>query len=444
MGFTVAIVGRPNVGKSTLFNRLVGRRLAIVDPTPGVTRDWREGEGRLGPLRFTVIDTAGLEEADPEGLVGRMQAQTSRALSRADVALLLVDGLAGITPLDRHFARALRRQPVPVVLVVNKVEGRRGSAGVVEAHELALGDPVGLSAEHGLGLDQLYDALAPFEREGDAEAPAEKPLDVVVFGRPNVGKSTLVNRLLGEERMLTGPEPGVTRDAVATLGSVGGRAIRLVDTAGLRRRARVSDRLERLSADRAREALMRAHVAVLVVDATRPLDNQDLALAALAEEEGRALVLAVNKWDLVADRAATLRRIREGLAERLPQAKGLEVVTLSALTGKGADRLMPAIVRADAVWNRTIPTPRLNRWLAAVTEERPPPVAGGGRIKLRYVVQTKARPPTFLVFGSRVDAVPESYRRFLVNRLRRDVDLPGTPIRLEFRKGRNPYAEART
>ncbi|MSP81644.1 MAG: ribosome biogenesis GTPase Der [Alphaproteobacteria bacterium] len=444
MGFTVAIVGRPNVGKSTLFNRLVGRRAAIVDPTPGVTRDWREAEGHIGPLRFKVIDTAGLEEAEPDTLTGRMQHQTSRALARSDVVLFVVDGLSGLTPLDRHFARALRRQPVPIVLVVNKAEGRRGASGAYEAHELGIGEPLTISAEHGLGLDALYDVLAPYETEAEEAAPAvaEGPLDIVVIGRPNVGKSTLVNRLLGEDRMLTGPEPGVTRDAIATIGTFAGRAIRLVDTAGMRRRARVRDRLEQLSVHVGREALMLANVAVLVVDALQPLDNQELVLAGLVEEEGRALVLAINKWDLVPDRALTLRGIRDTLERSLQQLKGVRVVTLSALTGRGVEKLLPTVIEAYEVWNRKISTPKLNRWLATQVEEHAPPAAGTGRIKLRYMVQTKGRPPTFILFGSRVDALPESYRRFLVNRLRRDFELPGTPIRMTFRKSRNPYADA--
>lgn len=441
MGLTVAILGRPNVGKSTLFNRLVGRRVAIVDPTPGVTRDWRTGDGRLGPLSFTVIDMAGLEEGASGSLVGRIQAQTQRALAKADVALLMIDARAGVTAADRHFARALRRTHVPIVPVANKCEGGAGQAGVIEAFELGLGEPVAVSAEHGQGLDALYDALEPFA-PGEAEAPEERgdrPLGLAVVGRPNVGKSTLVNRLLGEERVLTGPEPGLTRDSVAASSRFRGRPVLLVDTAGLRRRSRVTGRLEKLSVGDALRSIRRADVVALVVDAEAALEKQDLTIAALAAEEGRALVIAVNKWDLVGARAATLKAIRGRTAAALPQVRGVPVVPVSALTGFGVDRLLPAVLKAYERWAARVPTAKLNRWLTKVGDDHPPPLAGGRRVKLRYITQVEARPPTFALFASRPEALNEAYRRYLLNRLRDDFRLPGVPLRLLLKKGRNPY-----
>jgi len=451
MAFKVAIVGRPNVGKSTLFNRLVGKRLAIVDDTPGVTRDRREGEGRIGDLAFTAIDTAGLEEAKAATLTARMLAHTERAVAGADAALLLIDAKAGVTPLDAHFARRLRKHRTPVILVANKCEGRIDEAALAECTALGLGEPVAISAEHGLGLGELYEALrryAPAPGPGEAVATAKaeaavgegRALQLAIIGRPNVGKSTLANRLIGEERLLTGPEPGLTRDAIAIEWSHGGRRIRLVDTAGLRRRAKVTDRLERLSAADALHAVRFAEVAILVVEGTDPLNRQDLALASLVVEEGRALVIAVNKWDLVDDRAKAMRRLRDRLELSLHQVKGVAVVPISAATGEGFARLMEAVFRAHGLWNRRIPTPSLNRFLLEITEAHPPPLSQGRRSKLRYMTQTKTRPPNFALFGNKLEELPESYLRYLVNALRDAFDLPGVPIRLAIRAGKNPYA----
>ncbi|MFQ5783745.1 MAG: ribosome biogenesis GTPase Der [Alphaproteobacteria bacterium] len=444
MGFTLAIVGRPNVGKSTLFNRLVGGRVALVADVPGVTRDRREGEGRIGPMRFTVIDTAGLAEAPPESTAQRMQKQTERAVAAADVTLLMIDGRAGITPDDRHFARALRKTQASVVLVVNKCEGGAGDEGFYDAFGLGLGDPVAISAEHGEGLNTLYEALLPYasdeESETAAGAEAARPLKLAIVGRPNVGKSTLLNRLVGEERTITGPEPGITRDAIAVEWEHEGRAVRLVDTAGLRRRARVVDALEKMSTADSLRVVRGAEVVVLMLDAETPLERQDLTIGRIVVEEGRALVVAVNKWDLIADGGAVLGRLRERLAEALPQARGVPVVTLSALTGRGAAKLMPAVFAAYDHWNARIETARLNRWLDGALAAHAPPAVAGRRLKLRYATQVKARPPTFAVFVNRPDAFPDSYLRYLENRLRDAFDLPGVPIRLLLRAGKNPYA----
>jgi GTP-binding protein len=445
MALTVAIIGRPNVGKSTLFNRLVGQRLALVDDTPGVTRDRREGEAALGDLRFRVVDTAGLDEAASGSLGARMQTQTQRALAEADVALFLVDARTGVTPLDRHFADLLRRARKPVILIANKAEARLAESAAAEAFSLGLGEPVMLSAEHGEGMAELYAALAPFAADtADEAAPetgAEKPLQLAIIGRPNVGKSTLLNRLIGEERVLTGPEAGITRDAIAIGWHWHGRAVRLIDTAGLRRRAKVEEKLEKLSAAETLRAIRFAEVVVQVIDATQSLEKQDLAIAQLVEEEGRALVLAVNKWDAVADRNAALRRLKDRLQLSLPQLAGLRFVTLSALTGAGLAKLMPAVIETYEAWNRRIPTPRLNRWLAAVQERHPPPLVSGRRLKLRYIAQANIRPPTFALFASKPGELPDAYRRYLVNLMRDKFDLPGVPIRMMLRKGENPYAE---
>jgi GTP-binding protein len=446
MSFTVAIVGRPNVGKSTLFNRLVGRHLALVDDLPGVTRDRREGDGHLADLGFRVIDTAGLEEAAPDTLTGRMQAQTERSLDEADVALLLIDARDGVTPADRHFARWLRRSGKPVVLVANKAEGRGTVGNVGEAYVLGLGDPVPISAQHGEGLAELYESLRPFA--GSEEEPAlpvaetERPLQLAIVGRPNVGKSTLVNRLLGEERVLTGPEPGITRDAIAIDWAWHGRAIRLVDTAGMRRRAHIEGRLERLSVADTLRAVRFAGTVVLVLDALQPFERQDLTIANLVAEEGRALVLALNKWDAIADREAAFARVRDRLERSLPQLHGVAAVPVSGLTGNGIGGLMQAVFAADAVWNRRVPTPTLNRWLAAIQEHHPPPLAGARRLRLRYMTQVNTRPPSFALFASKPGELPDSYRRYLVNSLREAFDLPGVPIRLMLRKGDNPYARS--
>jgi len=457
----VAIVGRPNVGKSTLFNRLVGRRLALVDDTPGVTRDRREGEARLYDLVFRAIDTAGLEDVRDDSLEARMRAQTERAVAAADVALLVVDARAGITPLDRHFADWLRRGKTPVVVVANKCEGAAGEAGGLEAFGLGLGEPVPISAEHGLGLSDLHDALcahlaaepeaapqgegaAPQAEGGAANAGgADGVLQLVIVGRPNVGKSTLVNRLIGEERLLTGPEAGITRDAIAVDWSYRGRTLRLIDTAGLRRRARATEKVEKLSAADTRRAIDFAQVVILLIDAGMPMEKQDLTIARQVIDEGRALVIAVNKWDACADREAAMRAVRDRLTRSLPQVQGVPVVTLSALRGQNLDRLMRAVFAAYEVWNRRVPTAALNRWLGEITAAHPPPAPGGRRLRLRYMTQAKTRPPGFILFCSRPQALPDSYLRYLENALRRDFDLPGTPIRMSLRKGENPYAERR-
>ena len=449
MPLTVAIVGRPNVGKSTLFNRLVGRRQALVHPTPGVTRDRREGEAALLGLSFRAIDTAGLEDAGGETLAGRMQAQTARAIDEADLLLMLVDARAGVTPLDAHFADALRRSAKPVVLAANKCEGGAGAAGLVEAWRLGLGEPVPISAEHGEGLSALFDALAPhagLPRDaveggaGDGGADdGEGALNLAIVGRPNVGKSTLVNRLLGEERVLTGPEPGVTRDAVWVAWSWRGREIRLIDTAGLRRKARVTERLERLTAGDTHNAIRFAHVAVLLVDGVEGLEKSDLTIARQIAEEGRAMVLAVNKWDAVADRGGRIGEIRDRLERSLPQLRGIPVRTLSALSGRGVERLLPTVFEIYEIWNGRVDTGPLNRWLAGTVDRHPPPIVDGRRLRLRYMTQIKTRPPTFALFASRPAAVPESYLRYLTNGLRDDFGLTGVPIRIALRKGRNPY-----
>ena len=439
MTFTLAIVGRPNVGKSTLFNRLVGKRIALVDDRPGLTRDLREGEGRLGDLRFSVIDTAGLEEADGASLEGRMRQLTERAVDMADVCLFLTDARAGVTPADRTFAEILRRRAGRVVLGANKAEGR-GAEGAFDAYSLGLGDPVPLSAEHGEGLGELYAALAPIAQELDgrhgetAEADGqERPLQIAVVGRPNAGKSTLVNRMLGEDRLLTGPEPGVTRDAVSLKFDWGGLPVRVFDTAGMRRKAKVTDKIEKMSVSDGVRAVRFAEIVVVLLDAAIPFESQDLRIADLAEREGRAVVVAVNKWDLKAARRSSSKELRLDLERLLPQLRGTPLVTVSALTGRGLDALRDAIRAAHGVWNRRVPTARLNEWLAGMVAAHPPPAPGGRRIKLRYMTQAKTRPPGFVVMCSNPDALPESYSRYLVNGLREDFDMPGVPIRLHLR-----------
>ena len=448
MAFTVVIAGRPNVGKSTLFNRLAGKRLALVHDLPGVTRDWREAEAEYGDLRFRLIDTAGLEEAAAETLAGRMRRQTERAIGEADLVLFLIDARAGITPADEYFASALRASGKPVVLVGNKAEGRAGDDGILEAYSLGFGDPIAVSAEHGIGVPDVLDAIrdampgdesAEAGKGGSVDVNAAKPLHLAVIGQPNAGKSTLVNRLLGRERMLTGPEAGITRDTIAVDLDWRGRRIQLFDTAGIRRKAKVVEKLEKLSVGDALRAIRFAEVVILLMDATEPFEKQDLQLADLVAEEGRALVLALNKWDRVPNREARLKELRLDLEETLTQVRGVPMVPISALSGEGVERLMKAVLDIYATWNKRLPTAALNRWLEAMTEKHPPPAVTGRRIKLKYLAQSKTRPPTFYLSCSRPEALPDAYRRYLVNGLRDDFDLDGVPIRLMLRAEKNPY-----
>lgn len=451
MSFTVAIVGRPNVGKSTLFNRLVGARRALVDDEPGVTRDRREGEGRLGDLTFKVIDTAGLEDADRESLSGKMQAQTAAAMAQADAVLFLVDARAGTTAVDRAFANLVRKSGKPAILVANKSESRAGEAGVLESYALGLGDPVAVSAEHGEGLADLYGALRTALPDATAETDPDqvpdsavedqqKPIRIAVVGRPNTGKSTLINHLLGEERLLTGPEAGITRDAIAVDLAWRGQRLRIYDTAGLRRRSRVAEKLEKLSVADALNAIRFAEVVIVLVDAQAPFEEQDIRIADLVEREGRALVIGINKVDLIERQPGVRPRLREEADRALPQVKDVPVVALSATSGEGLDRLMAAVMDAHAVWNRRVPTAALNRFLSQALEAHPPPAIAGRRIRLNYMTQPKSRPPTFVLFSSRASSLPETYRRYLVNGLREAFALPGTPIRLVLRAKANPYA----
>ncbi|MBL4927887.1 ribosome biogenesis GTPase Der [Fuscibacter oryzae] len=470
MSFTLAIVGRPNVGKSTLFNRLVGRKLALVDDQPGVTRDLREGDAKLFDLRFTVIDTAGLEEITDDSLQGRMRRLTERAVDMADVCLFLIDGRVGVTPSDEVFAEILRKKSARVLLGVNKAEGKAGDSGALEAYSLGLGEPIRLSAEHGEGMDDLYDALRPFEaefaareaeitpatdldlteeeaeHEGDENAhkpTTAKPLQIAVIGRPNAGKSTLINKILGQDRLLTGPEAGITRDAISLKADWMGTPIRIWDTAGMRKKARVVEKLEKLSVADGLRAVRFAEVVVVLLDVEIPFETQDLRIADFAETEGRAVVVAVNKWDLEGEKQEKLAELKEMFERLLPQLRGAPLVTVSGKTGRGLDRLHDAIRRAHDVWNRRIATNRLNTWLGAMTEAHPPPAPGGHRIKLRYITQAKTRPPGFVIKCSRPDELPESYKRYLINGLRDHFDMPGTPIRLFFRGqgDENPWKE---
>ena len=449
MSFTIAIVGRPNVGKSTLFNRLVGRRLALVDDRPGVTRDRREGEARLGDLSFKVIDTAGLEDAERQTLSARMQAQTAMALAQADAVLFVVDAREAATPTDRVFADLIRRSGKPNILVANPSEGRAGEIGALEAYALGLGEPVAISAEHGEGLAVLYDALRAAlpaaTEQGEAahavEPSAEaKPIRIAVVGRPNTGKSTLINRLIGEERLLTGPEAGITRDAIAVDLDWRGRPFRIQDTAGLRRRSRIEEKLEKLSIADALNAIRFAEVVVVLIDSQAPFEEQDIRIADLVEREGRGIVVAVNKWDLIEREAGALTRLRAEVDRLLPQIKGVPVVALSARTGDGLDLLMAAVQESYVSWNRRVPTAALNRFLAQTVAAHPPPAIKGRALRLDYITQPKARPPTFVLFSARAQALPETYRRYLINGLRESFELPGAPIRLTLRAKQNPYA----
>ena len=467
MSFTLAIVGRPNVGKSTLFNRLVGRKLALVDDQPGVTRDLREGDGKIFDLRFTVIDTAGLEDVTDDSLQGRMRRLTERAVEMADVCLFLIDGRVGVTPTDEVFADILRKKGARVILGVNKAEGRAGDAGALEGWSLGLGEPLRLSAEHGEGIDDLYHVLKPFEAEfapreaenaplvdvdlTEEEAASEveydfapsdkKPLQIAVIGRPNAGKSTLINKILGYDRLLTGPEPGITRDSISVRTAWMDTPIKIFDTAGMRKKARISDKLEKLSVSDGIRAVRFAEVVVVLLDVDIPFEVQDLRIADFAETEGRAVVVAVNKWDLEGEKQEKLAELKEMFNRLLPQLHGAPLITVSGKTGRGLDRLHDAILKVHAVWNRRIPTARLNTWLGAMVEAHPPPAPGGRRIKLRYMTQVKTRPPGFIVMCSQADEMPDSYKRYLVNGLREHFDLPGTPIRLTFRSqgDRNPF-----
>jgi GTPase len=461
MSFTIAIIGRPNVGKSTLFNRLVGQKLALVDDEPGVTRDRREGEGRLGDLEFTVIDTAGLDEGARGSLTARMREQTEAAIALADALMFVIDARAGLTPNDRAFADFARRADKPVILVANKAEGKHGEIGAMESYALGLGDPIQVSAEHGEGLSDLYDALRvlmpepvdePQEQSQEFddddvieqdEDIARRPIRVAIVGRPNAGKSTLINHLLGEERLLTSPDAGTTRDSISVEIKWKDRDFRVFDTAGLRRRSRIEEKLEKLSVADALRAVRFAEVVVLAIDAQHKFEEQDLRIADLIEREGRALVIAVNKWDLMAAKPAQISALRTEADHLLPQVRGVPVVAVSGLMGEGIDRLMSAIGEAYAVWNKRVPTAALNRWFEQAVDANPPPAVSGRRLKLNYITQTKARPPSFVLFCSRADAVPQSYLRYLVNSLREVFELPGTPVRITLREKANPFAHKR-
>lgn len=475
MTFTLAIVGRPNVGKSTLFNRLCGKKLALVHDTPGLTRDWRDAPATLMDLSFRVIDTAGLEESFDLSIEGRMRTQTERALAKADMVLLVVDARTGLTPMDRHFADWLRKQNKPTLLCANKCESKKGMEGALEGYELGLGEPIAISAEHGDGMEDLYQALRPHVDAADALMPAledeqedlekyfeiyeegaetgfgdapeeskedlENPIKIAIAGRPNVGKSTLLNALVGEERSMTGPEAGITRDAVHVDWEFGGRKMRLVDTAGLRRRTRVVDTIEKMSVEDTLRAMRLAQVVVLVIDAEQLFEKQDLTIADHIISEGRALVVAVNKWDIVKERAAVLDEIKYQLDTMLAQARDVSVVTISALEGRRIDTLMQAVLDTYNLWNSRVSTGKLNRWLMAMESQNPAPLVNGRQNRLRYITQIKSRPPTFAMWVSRPDDYPETHKRFLINALRRDFKIPSVPIRFVLRKSKNPYTD---
>jgi len=466
MSLTVAIIGRPNVGKSTLFNRLVGKRVAIVDDMPGVTRDRREGDATLSDLHFKIIDTAGLEDVHDESLESRMREQTETAFLEADVGLMMIDARTGPTPIDEHFVSWLRRHDTPVILVANKCEGAAGQAGLLESYALGLGEPVPLSAEHGQGMVDLYDALRPYadeatekeawdkrqrqddERppldsgsEDDDDAVLNRPLQLAIVGRPNVGKSTLINKLLGEARMLTGPEAGITRDSIMVPWDYKGRQINLIDTAGLRRRAKVTGKVEALSGAETRRAIDYAQVVAIVLDARDMLEKQDLIIASNVIDEGRALIIVVNKWDLIKNKKEALDKLHDRMEKSLPQVRGIPVVTVSAKNDRKLDKILDAVLDVFEVWNRRVSTAKLNRWLEHVLEHHQPPLVGGRRVKIRYMTQPKTRPPTFALFVSHAKGLPEAYSRYMANALREDFDLWGVPLRIAVRKGHNPFAK---
>ncbi|WP_085904398.1 ribosome biogenesis GTPase Der [Kiloniella majae] len=482
MTFTVAIVGRPNVGKSTLFNRLVGKRLALVDDQPGVTRDRREGDAYLFDCRFRIIDTAGLEEAFDGSLEARMRRQTERAVEDADLVIMVIDARVGVMPIDEHFAKHLRRGKTPIALMANKCEGKVGDEGLMEAYSLGLGEPIPFSAEHGLGSSDLYDVIKEhMTRAVEAKASSEAfektedglenkaasedqdnldedessddefedfeddeadrgPLQLAIVGRPNVGKSTLINKLIDEDRLLTGPEAGITRDAIAIEWEYRGKPLKLVDTAGLRRRSKIEDKVEKLSASDTIRALKYAQVVALVLDADGVLEKQDLTIARTVIDEGRALVIVVNKWDTCKDKEAVMQRVKDRLLTSLPQVKGIPVVTISALKGHKLNKMLDTVFEIYDVWNIRLPTAGLNRWLAELIERHPPPAPGGRRIKLKYITQARTRPPTFAISCSLPEDLPASYTRFLENNLRETFDMPGVPLRMHMKKGDNPYA----
>ncbi|WP_062011342.1 ribosome biogenesis GTPase Der [Aureimonas sp. AU4] len=465
---TIALVGRPNVGKSTLFNRLVGKRLALVDDRPGVTRDRREGEAKLQDIEFRVIDTAGLEEAGAETLEGRMRAQTEAAIDQADLSLFIVDAKEGLAPHDEVFAEMLRRRNKPVVLVANKSEARGSDAGFYDSYSLGLGEPCPISAEHGEGMSDLRDAIVDalgyevfadnenelvdetaidVETDEDGEPveryDATKPLNIAIVGRPNAGKSTLVNRFLGTDRLLTGPEAGITRDSISVEWEWRGRRIKMFDTAGLRRKARIQEKLEKLSVADALRAIKFAEIVVVVLDVTVPFEKQDLSIADLIAREGRAPVLAFNKWDLVEDRQEALADLHEKTERLLPQLRGVRTATVSGETGEGLDRLMQAVVQAHETWNRRISTAKLNQWLERMVAHHPPPAVAGRRVNVKYMTQIKTRPPTFVMSTTRPEAITAAYQRYLINGLRDHFQLTGVPVRIHLRKPDNPYAGAR-
>jgi len=452
---TIAIVGRPNVGKSTLFNRLVGKRLALVDDQPGVTRDRREGDAKLLGLEFRIVDTAGFEDQDAATLPGRMRVQTEKAVREADAALFMIDGRAGVTPLDEEIARWLRSEDTPIILLVNKAEGKQGENGLMESYSLGFDNPIALSAEHGEGVVDLFDALRPIVEpfdaiEDDVAAASDEdedaplgPMKLAIVGRPNAGKSTLINRMIGEDRLITGPEAGITRDSIRVDwqwekdGEV--HEIQLFDTAGMRKRAKVVDKLEKLSVADALHAVDFAEVVVLLLDATKGLEAQDLRIADKVLQEGRALIVALNKWDVAEEASALFNGVRNALDDGLSQVKGVPVLTVSGATGKGIDTLVRVAFEQRAIWSGRVSTARLNRWFEGAVDANPPPAPGGKRIKLRYITQARTRPPTFVVFGSRTDSLPGSYERYLVNGMRKELGFQGVPVRLNFRNSRNPY-----